>query len=121
MIKEALGAIVDGQRDLTEAEAAESMREIMRAGLALLGNPVQGETATEAQFGAFVTALRMKGETVDEIVGMARAMREHSLHVEVDARPLLDTCGTGGSSKKVFNASTSAAFVAAGAGAKVAK
>ncbi|MEX2446120.1 MAG: anthranilate phosphoribosyltransferase, partial [Dehalococcoidia bacterium] len=77
--------------------------------------------ATEAQFGAFVTALRLKGETVDELVGMARAMREHSLHVSVDVKPLLDTCGTGGSSKKVFNASTAAAFVAAAAGANVAK
>ncbi len=117
MIKQALAAIVDEHRDLTEAEAAESMREIMRAGL----TDAEGEKATEAQFGAFVTALRMKGETVDEIVGMARAMREHSLHVEVAAKPLLDTCGTGGSSKKVFNASTAAAFVAAGAGAKIAK
>ena len=117
MIKQALAAIIDEQRDLTEVEAAESMREIMRAGLA----DAEGERATEAQFGALVTALRMKGETVDEIVGMARAMREHSLHVVVEAQPLLDTCGTGGSYKKVFNASTAAAFVAAGAGAKIAK
>ena len=117
MIKQALAAIIDEHRDLTEVEAAESMREIMRAGVAEL----QGEMATEAQFGALVTALRMKGETVDEIVGMARAMREHSLHVEVSVKPLLDTCGTGGSSRKVFNASTAAAFVAAGAGAKIAK
>ncbi|MFA7248922.1 MAG: anthranilate phosphoribosyltransferase [Dehalococcoidia bacterium] len=117
MIKQALAAIVDERRDLTEHEAQESMREIMRAGLA----EADGERATEAQFGALVTALRMKGETVDEIVGMARAMREHSLHVEVSAKPLLDTCGTGGSNKKVFNASTAAAFVAAGAGAKIAK
>ena len=60
MIKQALAAMVDGQRDLTEAEAAESMREIMRAGLV----ESEGEKATEAQFGAFVTALRMKGESV---------------------------------------------------------
>ena len=117
MIKHALAALVDERRDLSEVEAAESMREIMRAGL----GEIDGEKATEAQFGAFVTALRMKGESVDEIVGMARAMREHSLHVKVDAGPLLDTCGTGGSNKKVFNASTAAAFVAAGAGAKIAK
>ena len=117
MIKQALAALVDERRDLTEAEAMESMREIMRAGL----GEVEGERATEAQFGAFVTALRLKGETVDEIVGMARAMREHSLHVQVNVKPLLDTCGTGGSNKKVFNASTAAAFVAAGAGAKIAK
>ena len=118
MIKQALAALVDERRDLSEVEAAESMREIMRAGLP---GTEETERATEAQFGAFVTAMRMKGETVDELVGMARAMREHSLHVKVDVKPLLDTCGTGGSNKKVFNASTAAAFVAAGAGAKVAK
>lgn len=117
MIKQALAALVDERRDLSEVEAAESMREIMRAGL----GDIEGEKATEAQFGAFVTALRLKGESVDELVGMARAMREHSLHVKVDVKPLLDTCGTGGSNKKVFNASTAAAFVAAGAGAKIAK
>ena len=117
MIKQALAAIIDERRDLTEAEATESMREIMRAGLTESAE----ERATEAQFGALVTALRMKGETVDEIVGMARAMREHSLHVQVNVKPLLDTCGTGGSHRKVFNASTAAAFVAAGAGAKIAK
>ena len=116
MIREAIIAIVDEGRDLTEDEAHEVMNEIMRAGLG-----EEEGVATPAQFGAFLTALRMKGETVDEIVGMAKAMREHALHVEIDARPLLDTCGTGGSSKKIFNASTAAAFVAAAAGAKVAK
>jgi anthranilate phosphoribosyltransferase len=116
MIREAILAIVDEGRDLTEDEAHEVMNEIMRAGLG-----EEDGVATEAQLGAFLTALRMKGETVDEIVGMAKAMREHALHVEIDARPLLDTCGTGGSSKKIFNASTAAAFVAAAAGAKVAK
>lgn len=116
MIREAIVAIVDEGRDLTEDEAREVMNEIMRAGLGQEDN-----VATQAQFGAFLTALRMKGETVDEIVGMAKAMREHALHVDIDARPLLDTCGTGGSSKKIFNASTAAAFVAAAAGAKVAK
>lgn len=117
MIREAIGAIVDERRDLTEDEARGVMQEIMRAGL---DGDAEG-VATPAQFGAFVTALRMKGESVDEIVGMARAMREHALHVRVEARPLLDTAGTGGSAKKVFNASTAAAFVAAAAGAKVAK
>jgi anthranilate phosphoribosyltransferase len=116
-IKNALSAIIDEGRSLTEHEAYQSMAEIMRAGL----ETVPGERATEAQFGAFVTALRMKGETVEEITGMARAMRAYSLRVEVDVKPLLDTCGTGGSHRKVFNASTAAAFVAAGAGAKVAK
>lgn len=116
MIREALIALVDERRDLTEAEAAEAMREMMRAGI----DSATGEQATPAQFGAFVTALRLKGETVDEITGMAKAMREHALRLEVKAQPLLDTAGTGGS-RKVFNASTAGAFVAAACGAKVAK
>jgi len=116
VIKEAIAAIVDERRDLTEAEARGAMQDIMRAGL-----EQEGEVATPAQFGSFVTALRMKGETVDEIVGMAKAMRSYALHVDIKARPLLDTAGTGGSRRKVFNASTAGAFVAAAAGAKVAK
>jgi len=116
VIREALLALVDERRDLTEAEAAEAMREMMRAGL----DTVEGEKATPAQFGAFVTALRLKGETVEELTGMAKAMREHALRLEVKAQPLLDTAGTGGS-RKVFNASTAGAFVAAACGAKVAK
>ena len=115
MIREALIALVDERRDLTEQEAAEAMREMMRAGL-----ESEGEKATPAQFGAFVTALRLKGETVAEITGMARAMREHALRLDVKVAPLLDTAGTGGS-KKIFNASTAGAFVAAACGAKVAK
>ena len=107
MIRDAIAKLVDG-RDLSEEEAAGCMEQIMSA------------EATPAQFGAFVVALRLKGETVDEITGMARVMREKSLHVEVDG-PLLDTCGTGGSGKSVFNVSTAAAFVAAGAGVRVAK
>jgi anthranilate phosphoribosyltransferase len=117
VIREALLALVDERRDLTEDEARNAMRDIMRAGLDL----AEGERATAAQFGAFVTALRLKGETVDELTGMAQAMREAALHVDTPIKPLLDTCGTGGSNKKVFNASTAAAFVAAAAGAKVAK
>ena len=108
-LRAALAALVEERRDLTEAEAAACMSEVM------------GEYATPAQFGAFVTALRLKGESVDEIVGMARVMREYALHVDTSARPLLDTCGTGGSSLRTFNVSTAAAFVAAAAGAKVAK
>jgi len=115
VIREALIALVDERRDLTEQEAAEAMREMMRAGL-----ESEGEKATPAQFGAFVTALRLKGETVAEITGMARAMREHALRLDVKVAPLLDTAGTGGS-KKIFNASTAGAFVAAACGAKVAK
>ena len=107
MIREAIEAVVSGESLSMEA-AAQVMNEIM-----------SGE-ATPAQFGAFVTALRLKGETVDEIAGMAQVMREHSLHVEVDGN-LVDTCGTGGDGSGTFNISTAAAFVAAGAGAKVAK
>ena len=109
MIREALSALVDERRDLAEDEAAAVMNEIMEA------------EATPAQFGAFVVALRLKGETVDEVVGMARVMRQHALSVPFEGRPLLDTCGTGGSALGAFNVSTSAAFVAAAAGAKVAK
>jgi anthranilate phosphoribosyltransferase len=76
--------------------------------------------ATPAQFGAFVTALRMKGETVGEVAGMARVMREKSVHVEFEG-PLLDTCGTGGDGAGTFNISTTVGLVAAGAGVTVAK
>jgi len=116
VIRDAIIALVDERRDLTRAEAAEAMREMMRAGI----EGAQGEQATPAQFGAFMAALRLKGETVEEITGMAQAMREHALRLTVNVQPLLDTAGTGGS-KKVFNASTAGAFVAAAAGAKVAK
>lgn len=107
MIIEAISKVVSGD-SLPLEEAAQVMNEIM-----------SGE-ATPAQFGAFVTALRLKGETVDEIAGMARVMRQHSLHVDIDGS-LVDTCGTGGDGSGTFNISTAAAFVAAGAGAKVAK
>jgi anthranilate phosphoribosyltransferase len=108
-IRAALAALVEQRRDLAESEAAACMEEIMTDG------------ASPAQFGALVTALRIKGETIDEITGMARVMREHALHVEVPVRPLLDTCGTGGDGLRTFNASTAAAFVVAAAGGKVAK
>ncbi len=107
MIKEAIAALVSG-RSLAADEAAQVMEEIM-----------QGE-ATPAQFGAFVTALRLKGETVDEIVGLARTMRARAIPVAVDGL-VVDTCGTGGDGSQTFNISTTAAFVAAGTGLKVAK
>ena len=116
-IKESLIALVDEGRDLDREEATDVMRDIMRAGT----DQTDGPIATESQFGAFVTAMRIKGETVDELAGMATAMREFSLKVDNNFRPLLDTAGTGGSGKKRFNASTAAAFVAAAGGAKVAK
>ncbi len=107
MIQQSIGRVVEGQ-SLGLEEAAQVMEEIM------------GGDATPAQFGAFVTALRLKGETPDEIAGMARVMREKALRVSVDGA-LVDTCGTGGDGSGAFNVSTTAAFVVAGAGAKVAK
>ena len=107
MIREAIAALVEG-RDLTSDEAAQAMSEIM-----------EGDT-TPAQIGAFLTALRVKGETLDEIVGMARAMRERSLRVEVEGQ-VVDTCGTGGDSSGSFNISTTVGLVLAGAGVRVAK
>jgi len=106
-IKAATAKLVE-HVDLTEDEAAACMEELMT-----------GE-ATPAQFAAYVTALRMKGETVDEIAGMARVMRDKSSRLHIDGE-LLDTCGTGGDGSGSFNVSTCAAFIAAGAGARVAK
>ncbi|MCA0452710.1 MAG: anthranilate phosphoribosyltransferase [Chloroflexi bacterium] len=95
---------------LQEDEAEAVMHQIMTGG------------ATEAQIGAYLMALRMKGETQDEITGSARAMRSNSQHVHAKYEgDLLDTCGTGGDRSGTFNISTTVAFVAAGAGIKVAK
>lgn len=107
MIKEAIETLVSGQ-SLSMDEAAQVMEEIMT-----------GE-ATPAQFGAFVTALRLKGESVDEIAGLARVMRARAASVTI-SEPTVDTCGTGGDAFGTFNISTTAAFVVAGAGRKVAK
>lgn len=108
MIKEALAKVVT-KTNLTEAEAEAVMREIM-----------QGE-ATDAQIASYITALRMKGETVEEITGSARAMREKAVPIKLDAKYQVDTCGTGGDMAHTFNISTTAAFVVAGAGVTVAK
>ena len=107
-IREAIAYIVNDRRNLIEDEAFAAMHEVFSG------------AATPAQLGALLIALRMKGESVDEIVGLAKAMREHSRHVQIDG-PLLDTCGTGGDGQGTFNVSTAAAFVAAGAGARIAK
>jgi len=121
MIKEAIGKVVDRQ-DLAEPEMIEVMNEIM------------GGEATAAQIGAFITALRMKGETVAEITGAARVMRQHATPIQVgpivdldrddiniDRETILDTCGTGGCGTKSFNISTTVAFVVAACGVRVAK
>jgi anthranilate phosphoribosyltransferase len=110
MIRDAIRKVVD-REDLTEAEAVAVMAEIM-----------DGD-ATPAQIASFITALRMKGETVDEVTGFARVMREKSIKIPTKARPtaIIDTCGTGGDHLGTFNISTTAAFVVAGAGVAVAK
>ncbi len=108
MIKEMIGKIVEGS-DLSIEESKAVMKEIME------GN------ATEVQIGSFITALRMKGETVDEITGCVSVMREKATPINVGNNIVVDTCGTGGDAKCTFNISTAAAFVVAGTGLKVAK
>jgi anthranilate phosphoribosyltransferase len=108
VIQEALGRLLDGQ-DLDRDEARRVMGTIM-----------EGE-ATPAQIGGFLVALRLKGETADEIAGCAEAMREHVLPVRPRRDDLVDTAGTGGDGARTFNISTAAALVAAAAGAGVAK
>src|SRR5262245_31643462 len=99
------------RQDLSTAQADAAMTEIM-----------QGE-ATPAQIGAFLAALRMKGETIDEITGCASAMKRSAIqvHPNINNAMLVDVVGTGGDSSGTFNISTTAAFVVAGHGVKVAK
>jgi len=110
MIKEAISKVVTGA-DLSEEEMVGVMNEVM-----------SGE-CTPAQIGSFITALRMKGETIAEITGAARVMRDKADRVDGGTGDgiLVDTCGTGGDSSGTFNVSTTAAFVVAGAGVTVAK
>jgi anthranilate phosphoribosyltransferase len=119
IITEALRALVD-RRDLTRIEAAAAMEAIMSG------------AATGAQIGAFLTALRMKGETVEELIGFAQVMRQKVVRIRArgdevaglsgtDREMLIDTCGTGGDATGTFNVSTATAFVVAGAGLRVAK
>lgn len=105
------GAIraVTERRDLSAQEMTEVMRLIMTG------------QATPAQIGGFLIGLRMKGETVDEIAAAATVMRELAVRVSIDVPHLVDTCGTGGDGAATFNISTASAFVAAAAGARVAK
>ncbi len=112
-IKEAIARVVL-QQDLQESEMVDVMNEIM------------GGEATPAQIGSFLTALRMKGETVGEIIGAVRVMRDKATPIDsgVDVAHggvLVDTCGTGGDGSGTFNVSTTSAFVVAGAGVPVAK
>lgn len=107
-IRQAIAQIAAG-RDLTEYEAQGVMEEIM-----------QGQ-ATPAQIGALLLGLHMKKESVAEIAGLARGMRQAAAQVDLPGMELVDTCGTGGDGAGTFNISTTAAFVAAGAGVKVAK
>ena len=104
----AIGQLLDGQ-DLSRDDARAAMDTIM-----------SGE-ATPAQIGGFLVALRLKGETADEIAGCAEAMRAHVLPVRPRRDDLVDTAGTGGDGGRTFNISTAAALVAAAAGAGVAK
>ena len=121
MIKEAIAKLVERQ-DLNEMEMIDAMNQIM------------GGEATPAQIGAFITALRMKGETIPEIIGAARVMRAHATPIRVgdvvdidrddiniDRETILDTCGTGGSGTRSFNISTTVALIVASCGGKVAK
>ena len=122
MIKKAISKMVKGN-NLTEEEMELVMEEVMTG------------KATPAQISSFITALRIKGETVDEIVGAARVMRakatrvslnNHAVNIDrdeinIEEETILDTCGTGGDGTNTFNVSTATAFVAAGAGVKVAK
>ena len=121
MIREAIAKLVEHQ-DLNEMEMIDAMNQIM------------GGEATPAQIGAFMTALRMKGETIPEIIGAARVMRAHATPIRVgdvvdidrddiniDRETILDTCGTGGSGTRSFNISTTVALIVAASGGKVAK
>jgi len=110
-LKKAISDVVS-RKDLSQAEISSVMEIIM-----------EGE-ATPAQIGALLMGLRMKGETVDEITGAAKVMREKAIRIHVNLSPgesLVDTCGTGGDGAQTFNVSTTAAFVVSGAGVKVAK
>ena len=119
IITEAVRALVD-RRDLSRIEAAAAMEAIMSG------------AATGAQIGAFLTALRMKGETIEELIGFAQVMRDKVVRIRArgddvagltgtDREMLIDTCGTGGDATGTFNVSTATAFVVAGAGLRVAK
>ena len=107
-IKTALSEIIKG-RDLQREDMTSVMFQILEG------------RSTDAQIGAFLAALSIKGESIDEVVGVVSVMRELSEKVEVDTHHLVDTCGTGGTGVGIFNVSTASAFIACACGAKVAK
>ncbi len=108
MLQQAIAKLVEGQ-DLTAEQARGALGEIMSG------------AASEAHISAFLVGLRMKGETPGEIAGLASVMREHALCVRPRRPDVVDTCGTGGDGARTFNVSTTAAFIAAGAGVAIAK
>lgn len=108
IIKEAISKLVRSQ-NLSLEESAAIMTQIMEGG------------ATDAQIASLLTALRMKGETAEEITGCAMVMRKKAVKIYAGDGVVIDTCGTGGDARNTFNISTAAAFVVAGAGLKVAK
>jgi anthranilate phosphoribosyltransferase len=108
MIREGIGKAVRGE-DLREAEMMAVMTEVMEG------------AATPAQIAAFMTALRIKGETVEEVTGAARIMRQKATRIDARSSVVVDTCGTGGDGSNTFNISTTTAFVVAAAGLTVAK
>jgi anthranilate phosphoribosyltransferase len=108
MIQQAIQQLVEG-KNLGREQARQVMEQIMSG------------QATQAQIGAFLIALRIKGETIDEITGCAQAMRDKATPIKTSRKNLIDTCGTGGDGSGTFNISTTVAFVAAGAGLCVAK
>src|SRR6185436_5802707 len=108
MIKDAIAKLAD-RSDLSEKEAEEVMLEIMQG------------SVSQVQISAYLMGLRMKGETVAEIAGSARAMRSRATHIQSADPMVVDTCGTGGDRANTCNISTTAAFVVAGAGLTVAK
>lgn len=108
MIKETIAKLVAGE-NLREEEMTSAMGEIMEG------------AATPAQIAAFMTALRIKGETIEELTGATRTMRRMATRIDARSSVIVDTCGTGGDGKNTFNISTTTAFVVAGAGLTVAK
>ena len=108
-IKEAIKKLI-ARENLTASEMSDVMNEIMSG------------TTTSAQKGGFLVGLKAKGETADELLGAAKALRSHTLKVDIKDRDhLIDTCGTGGDGSKTFNISTAVAIIAASGGAKIAK